>query len=112
MLASGWRNPSRPDVGPELGASLEAYLAYFAMFCILGILVSYDVFFMKGHQRVLLALMAASLIGLIWGTATEGYQMYIPTRDASLLDVLANALGAATGGVLVVGAHRLTRLRT
>lgn len=112
LLGSAWRNPSRPDVGPELGSTPEAYLAHFVAFCVLGILVSCNIFLVKGRHHILLPLVVAFLAGLIWGTATEAYQLNVPTRHASLLDVLTNALGAVTGGTLVLGIRRLPRLST
>ena len=109
MLLAAWRNPRRPDLGPEPGSTLEAFLVHFALYAILGILVSYNVYYMKRRRQVLLGAMAALLAGLIWGSATEWYQLYVPERDGSYVDVLANTLGAICGGFLAVGVYRLIR---
>ena len=107
MAISAWQNPRTPDLGPELGSTLEQFLGHLALFGILGILVSYDIHYIKGRQKVLLSIMAASLVGLIWGAATEWYQLYVPGREGSLADVLTNMLGAVGGGLVVVGLYRL-----
>ena len=109
MLISAWQEPKTPDIGPELGSAFQASLAHFALFGILGILVALSVCYLKGRQQTLPAFAAASLLGLIWGAATESYQLNVPGREFSLLDVLINFLGAGFGGFVVVGLLRVIR---
>ena len=109
MLIAAWQEPKTPDIGPELGSEFQASLAHFALFGILGVLVGLSVCYLKGRQQALLALGTAPLLGLIWGAATELYQLNVPGREFSLLDVLINFLGASFGGFVVVGLSRLMR---
>jgi len=43
------------------------------------------------------ALAASILISFVFGAFVEALQSYTPTRDASVMDVVANGLGAAIG---------------
>ena len=109
MLIAAWQEPKTPDIGPQLGSAFQASLAHFALFGILGTLVGLSVYYLKGRQQALLALAAASLVGLIWGAATESYQLNVPGREFSMLDILVNLLGAGFGGFVVVGLLRVIR---
>ena len=111
MLISAWQDPKTPDVGPQAGTALEPYLAHFALYGILGFLVSLDVCYIKGRQYGALGIIAALVVGLVWGSATEGYELFVPDRAASFLDVLTNTLGAVCGGLLLVWPYRLIRSR-
>ena len=99
MLIAAWPDPKTPPTGAELGASAEAYLAHFVLFAVLGALVYCDVLGWKGRRYVLAGALAATVVGVAWGAVTEWYQLYVPKRDASSLDVLADLAGAACGGV-------------
>jgi len=51
-------------------------------------------------------------VGALLSFAMESMQMYIPTRDASIVDLISNAAGAAVGGLAALGfSHRLTLRR-
>ena len=49
---------------------------------------------------------AVLLIGGAWAVATEGYQTVLPGRDASIDDLLVNALGLAVGAMTAWLARR------
>ena len=108
MLTAAWPNPRTPDLSP-VGSTQQEFLGHMVLFGILGTLVSYNFCYMKGRRYTLLCVMAASLIGLVWGVITEGYQLYVPAREASFLDVVADVLGAGVGGLFGVGLCRLIR---
>src|SRR5438128_5993248 len=51
-------------------------------------------------------------VGVLLSFSMESMQMYIPTRDASIVDLISNAAGAAVGGLAALGfSHRLTLRR-
>jgi VanZ family protein len=52
----------------------------------------------SGASRLTLAFLAGALLSL----AMESMQMYLPTRVASVADLMSNAGGAAVGGLLAV----------
>jgi len=109
ILVFTWPDPQTPDLGPERSAALEAFLAHFLLFGVLGVLVSYAISYLKGRHRVLLALAGASVVGAVWGGITELTQMLVPERDASFTDLLTNVLGVVTAGVATVGACQLVK---
>lgn len=109
MLIAAWRNPRAPSVGPGVGSTLEPFLAHLVLFGILGILVTWTVYSIKGRQLALPAVIAASLMGLAWGAATEGYQRYVPGREPSIADVLTNLAGAIGGALLATALIQILR---
>ncbi len=109
MLIAAWENPRTPSGGLDLDPNVIAILAHAVLFGVLGALVLCDVLCWRG-RHVIVACIAASLVGLIWGTATELYQIRVPGRDASLMDVVNDILGAASGGMLAAAALWAIRL--
>jgi VanZ family protein len=59
----------------------------------------------RARQRLLFV----CLIALVFGTALQLVQIYLPSRDESLQDVLWNFIGTAAGGALAVLADRYRR---
>jgi VanZ family protein len=62
----------------------------------------------QGRQRPLGKFTIAIIVGALMSFSMETLQMFEPTRDASVADVLSNTAGAACGGVLALA---LTRSR-
>ena len=58
------------------------------------------------RQQLQFRLAAAIGAGAILSCAMETLQMFVPTRDASVADLLANTAGAALGGALAVAFAR------
>ena len=77
----------------EFSDKVLHFLAYFVM----GILFyrAYQTLRIKGDPRmlILLSVLSASLYGI----SDEIHQYYVPFRDASILDAVANMLGAVCG---------------
>ena len=70
---------------------------HFSAYAVLGILFfrAFQTLRIKTNTRllVLLSVVSASLYGI----SDEIHQYFVPSREADILDVLANALGAACG---------------
>ena len=109
MLATAWPDPTIRDVVPSLHSMVVPTLAHFFLFGVLGVLISFNIYYLMGHHYVRTALIVALLTGLIWGLVTEGYQAYVPSRHASVEDVLTDLFGAGCGGLLVAGIYRMIR---
>jgi VanZ family protein len=56
-------------------------------------------------------LSVAIAAGALLSFAMETLQMFLPTRDASIADLLSNATGAALGGVLALALSRAPRVK-
>ncbi len=110
MFTASSGDPGVPNLGPgDPGAQAKAVLGHLALFGVLGALASHDIHLLPVRQRTLLAITAAFLLGLVWGITTEVYQAYVPGREASLLDMLTNIVGAVCGGLTVVVLNRVVR---
>ena len=107
MLLLGSRDPSTPDVGAVLGPSAVAFLGHLALFGVLGALAISDLYFATGRATIVTGVVAASILGLAWGVATESYQAFVPGRDAALFDVAVDLLGAAIGAGIVAALWRM-----
>ncbi len=63
------------------------------------------------RRRPALRLMAAAGAGALLSLAMETTQMFLPTRDASTIDVLSNTAGATLGGLAAVAFDRAPGMR-
>jgi VanZ family protein len=57
---------------------------------------------LSGRHAPLVRLAAATGTGLLLSFVMESLQMFIPTRDASAMDMVCNAAGAAAGAVAAI----------
>lgn len=63
------------------------------------------------HHRPAARLVTAIGAGALLSFAMETAQMYLPTRDASNVDVLSNSVGATLGGLAALAFNRTRGLR-
>ncbi len=103
FLASSRFSNSAPDLPAGISSPLFAHLFLFGM---LGFLTAVGALVIRRSERLVVAMVAALLVGGAWALATEWYQTTLPGRDASLEDLLANALGTAAGALLAWLARR------
>ncbi len=95
------------NIGAGLPAGISSPLfAHLFLFGTLGFLTAVGALVIRRSERLVVAMGAALLVGGAWALATEWYQTTLPGRDASLEDLLANALGTAAGALLAWLARR------
>jgi len=85
---------------PELGLSFQDKLYHISEFAIFGFLIYRSLGNwkrLKGYRYSL-----SLLIGAFWGATDELHQYFVPGRDSSLWDFLADLLGLA----VVIGIFR------
>ncbi len=97
FLASSRFSNSGADLPAGVSSPLFAHLFLFGM---LGFLTAVGALVVMRSERLVVAMVAALLVGGAWALATEWYQTTLPGRDASLEDLQANALGTAAGALL------------
>ena len=66
---------------------------------------------LSGRRTTLVRLTAATGAGLVLSFAMETMQMFIPTRDASAMDLVCNTAGASIGGLSAIAFDRAPGLR-
>ena len=108
FLASSRFSNSAEGLPAVISNPIFAHLFLFGM---LGFLTAVGAQVISRSERLAVAMVAALLVGGAWGLATEWYQTMLAGRDASLEDLLANALGAAAGALLAwLARRRVTRV--
>ncbi|HWV39276.1 MAG TPA: VanZ family protein [Vulgatibacter sp.] len=83
-------------------------VSHFLEYALFGLLVARAMRILSGAGagRVILA---TTLVGMAFGASDELHQFFVPGRDASLFDLLADTFGSlagATGWVVLAGALR------
>ncbi len=99
-------------MGPVASPRIDPLFAHFVLYLVLGALVAFNVYYLKGRQRILLCFIAALLVGVFWGVLTESLQIFVPNRVASSEDVFINVISAAFGGLMVAVLVRKVGLPT
>jgi len=86
---------------PSVGLKLSDKVYHFIEFAILGLLLMRALSYYHGSAALPAAFRRTVLLGVLWGVLDEFHQLFVAGREASLLDVLADAAGvlAAAGAV-------------
>lgn len=71
MFLMAWRNLTTPDLVPSQSSIPISFLAHLLLFGVLGLLASYNVYYIKGRRYHRAALTLALLVGFFWGLVTE-----------------------------------------
>ncbi len=105
LAAAIWFLSSQPSPGPDLGGLQEAasYVAHFALYAALWTTLAWAL----RWRRPVLAL----LLTVAYGAVDEVHQSFVEGRDASLLDLAVDALGAGLAGLVATRLHGRPRHR-
>ncbi|GMV86101.1 MAG: hypothetical protein AMXMBFR80_19560 [Dehalococcoidia bacterium] len=101
FLLSSFPNPPGPR-GPEW-QSYAAHTAEYAVFAFLAAWLLAAAWPASPRWRLA---PAAWVLTVLYGLSDELHQAFVPGRDASLVDVAFDALGAAVGAGLAIAALR------
>lgn len=109
---SGWMSPL-PDTPFFL---FEPWPPHFTRFDIVINVVAYAPFGfllaqVGARRRPAVHLATAIGVGALLSFTMESTQMYLPTRDASNVDLMSNSAGAAVGGLLALAFNRAPGVR-
>ncbi len=77
----------------KLSDKIEHILAYFG----LAFLLSFAIKFFREHYFILKRIFVTLAVSVLYGGFDEFHQLFIPKRQADLLDLMADALGALIG---------------
>ncbi len=92
---------SLPRVSPPPEVRILDKIYHFVEFFIFGYLLVRAFLNISAQGKEHKAIAVATALGIFWGISDEIHQAYVPGRDASALDVLADVLGVLTVAALV-----------
>lgn len=87
-----------PDV--SRGHDLQNVLGHFGIYAVLG--ASLAVLLRSLGWRVSHAWVAAVLIATLYGITDEFHQSFVPHRNADVVDLMVDAIGAMTGAAIAI----------
>lgn len=90
---------------------LSDKLIHFCEYALLAFLVSRALFLLAPHKGAVRAALWAVALATAFGITDEAHQFFVPKRDASLGDLLADLAGSLTGaGLYLLWLQALRRL--
>jgi VanZ family protein len=101
--------PTLPQI-PSVSGRITSVIGHFTVYFVLAVLLwwALGMFSLSPRQRYLIAF----AIAVLYGVSDEWHQSFVPGRTPDLLDIVTDAIGAATGLLMVHLAQRSTRLRS
>jgi VanZ family protein len=78
---------------PKLGVGFVDKFAHFAVYLVFGFFLARAFLSMSAQGREQRAISMAAALGIFWGMIDEVHQAFVPGRESSLLDFLADAAG-------------------
>ena len=78
---------------PPMGVKVADKLYHFLEFFIFGLLLARAFLNIASRGKEHKAVLVAVALGIFWGVVDEIHQVFVPGRDASFLDVVADAVG-------------------
>jgi VanZ family protein len=85
------------------GFSYTDKIVHFLEFAVLGLLVAHAVLRTFPDQTTARGFTIAVVITVAWSLLDELHQVYVPGRDADMLDLVADTLGALAGAAVRAG---------
>ncbi len=86
---------------PSFPSGVADYHAHFAVYAVLGGLVAWGRAQGRLGSVTFPSTLVAVLIATLYGVGDEVHQSFVPGRDPSLTDVVADSVGAITGTVAI-----------
>jgi VanZ family protein len=86
---------------PPLGIRVSDKIYHFIEFAIFGLFLARTFGHLFSSRRRAAAILSAALTGILWAVLDEVHQMFVPGRDASLLDALADTAGVVAVCVIM-----------
>ena len=105
FFLSSFPNPPGPRA-----TDLRSTLAHIVEYAVFGFL-ALNLLVRWSRQLTGRLIAAAWLLSVAYGISDELHQAFVPRRDASLIDVLADAAGAALGVAAAALQHRIRTAR-
>jgi len=78
---------------PPMGVKVADKLYHFIEFFIFGLLLARAFLSIASQGKEHKAVLVAAALGIFWGAVDEIHQAFVPGRDASFLDALADGVG-------------------
>jgi VanZ family protein len=85
----------------SLPANVSDRVAHFGEYALLALLLVFAFTGFDAARVTPAVLLSAAVLSIVWGVIDEYHQSFVPTRDASLRDVISDAAGTAGGVALV-----------
>jgi VanZ family protein len=97
-----------PDMGPELPG--QDKLIHLAAYAVMGFLACRALATLPRMPGTFVLFIAGFLFATVFGLSDEWHQSFVPDRDASAADFLADFIGAFAGSALAVALSSRFRL--
>jgi len=78
---------------PQLGVNFADKIGHFIVYLIFGFLLVRASLSISARGKEKRAILLAAALGILWGIVDEIHQAFVPGRDASFLDGVADAAG-------------------
>lgn len=88
-----WLSSMPRPLPPPMGVRVTDKLYHFMEFFIFGLLLARAFLSIASQGKEQKAILVAAALGIFWGVVDEIHQAFVPGRDASFFDVLADAAG-------------------
>ena len=111
LLAAGWMmlifflssQSSLPAVSSFSGADLLLHAVFYAILCVFFARSFTDPRIRNWNRMILLTILV-----IVYGITDEYHQSFVPGRDASIWDVLADGVGGFLAAAMLFGRDRKT----
>ncbi len=94
----------------SVSGQITSVIGHFTVYFVLAVLLWWALGIVPLSVRKRYAV--AFAIAVLYGVSDEWHQSFVPGRNPDVLDIVTDAIGAATGLLVIHLAQRSTRLRT